>query len=791
MIRFADMKMKPKLIGLFLIMSLLPVFLTALLAYYNSSHSIHQQAFDHLKAVRDIKKNALQQYVQTIQDQVITLSEDQMIVNAMKEFSQYFKTVKKDNKLSAKDIESMKISLQSYYTNDFLVEYQKQNEESTPNVDSIFQQLDEESIILQNYYIAENENLLGSKHLLDQSGDASKYSRLHNQFHPILRNFLEKFGYYDIFLVDSVTGDIVYSVFKELDFSTSLLDGPYAQTNFGDAFRRANAAKKKEDAVLVDFKQYIPSYNAAASFIASPIYDGEEKIGVLMFQMPIDRLNTIMNERSGMGKTGETYLVGPDNLMRSDSYLETEFHTVAASFRNQEKGKVDTAATQSVFLGESGEKIITDYNGNLVLSAFAPLEFADISWAILAEIDQEEAFSTLSIWNQYVNKPGLLGTISVLTLIVSILVIIIAFIIAKTIANPITGMKNMLQDIAQGEGDLTKALIVTGKDEVGEAAKWFNVFIEKLNLLIVQVKQSAGQVASGSTQLSSASQELANATTEQAASLEETSASIEELSATISHNASSAREAAQIVSDANALSLSALTTAKNGVTVVEKMTKIMNQITESSKEIATVTTIINEIADQTNLLALNAAIEAARAGDAGKGFAVVADEVRKLAERSQIAAKEIAVKIQESIELVHDGNRSAVESNDGLIKIQDGTQKVSEVLENARQLVHKISNACDEQSVGVQQITEAIVQLDQVTQQNSSTSEQSATASDVLSTQAHTLFQLMSQFKSKDIQMNEETHVVDSNLSEEQSDPMSLNQPVYQRYSTAMAFREV
>jgi methyl-accepting chemotaxis protein len=121
--------------------------------------------------------------------------------------------------------------------------------------------------------------------------------------------------------------------------------------------------------VLVDYARYAPSYEAPAGFIASPIFDGGEKIGVAIFQMPIDRLNTIMGERAGLGRTGETYLVGPDELMRSDSYLDPENHSVVASFKRPATGKVSTAAAKAALAGNTGAEVIMDYNGHPVLSA--------------------------------------------------------------------------------------------------------------------------------------------------------------------------------------------------------------------------------------------------------------------------------------------------------------------------------------------------------------------------------------------------------------------------------------
>ena len=358
----------------------------------NTVDVLRQEAFEKLIAVREVKKAATERYFQQIHDQILTFSEDEMVVSGMKQFSQTFRQFRTQNNIDAEKIKTLKKELSSYYGGEFSTEYASQNNGTSPKADTLFEQLDDDSLALQYYYIRANQNPLGSKHLLDRPDDSSEYSKAHAKIHPIIRSYLEKFGYYDIFLVDCETGDIVYSVFKELDYSTSLKDGPYAKTNFGEAFRRANEAINHNEVVLVDYACYLPSYEAPASFIASPIYDGDKKVGVAMFQMPIDRLNEILSERAGLGQTGETYLVGSDHLMRSDSYLDQENHTVSASFKNPDQGAVVTDAVKAALTGETGAKVIIDYNGNPVLSAYAPVNLHGFQWAICAEIDVAEAF---------------------------------------------------------------------------------------------------------------------------------------------------------------------------------------------------------------------------------------------------------------------------------------------------------------------------------------------------------------------------------------------------------------
>ncbi len=427
------MRLRTKLIGAFLVVGIVPLIVAMGIALFKADDALSEKSFNQLESIREIKikqmedyfadrrsdlevlaqtagtlrmeavakltavrqakAGAVQRYFQTVNDQIITFSEDEMVVNAMQEFALAFRQFRAENKLEKPEtVRALRAPVLSYYTDSFGAEYSAQNATSV-DAKAFFEQLDDDSIALQYYYIQSNEHPLGSKHLLDTSRDGSAYSEIHARVHPIIRNYLDKFGYYDIFLVDPESGDIVYSVFKELDYSTSLIDGPYANTNFGEAFRAANAAVEKDAVVLVDYKQYAPSYDAPASFIASPIFKNGVKIGVAMFQMPINRLNEIMAERDGMGTTGEMYLVGPDHLLRTDSYRDPDQRSVVASFRHPETGTVATEAVDRALQGEAGTEVVESYTGATVVAAFSPVDIVGgLRWALVAEVEVAEAF---------------------------------------------------------------------------------------------------------------------------------------------------------------------------------------------------------------------------------------------------------------------------------------------------------------------------------------------------------------------------------------------------------------
>lgn len=352
-----------------------------------------QSAYRSLSAVRDNKKNQVENYFKIIESQIITMSQDTIIKEAMKRFSVIYKGYVNYNQLGEDKINFMKEELRSYYQNEFGVEYEKQNGKSV-DVNKILDSLDNDSIAVQYGYIKDNPNPLGSKHLLDTyDKDFSSYKKMHIKYHPSIREFLLQFGFYDIFLVAQDTGDIVYSVFKELDFTTSLLDGPYANSNIGEVYRAAREITEPGKFVFSDYKQYLPSYDAPASFIAAPIIEKGVNLGVLIFQMPLESISSVMSEKSGLGETGDSYLVGPDYLMRSDSIQKKEQFSVIQSFRNPSGSSMNTEAVSRAIKGETGSILTTSHDGERVITNFTPVNICGVQWALVTEMQASEAIS--------------------------------------------------------------------------------------------------------------------------------------------------------------------------------------------------------------------------------------------------------------------------------------------------------------------------------------------------------------------------------------------------------------
>jgi methyl-accepting chemotaxis protein len=521
----------------------------------------------------------------------------------------------------------------------------------------------------------------------------------------LLTQYNDTYGYYDLFLIHP-QGKVFYTVAREADYNTNLVNGPFNDSNLADLFDKVMADKRFH---IADFAPYAPSNGDPASFVAYPVLDGGEVTMVVALQISLEDINAIMQQREGMGETGETYLVGPDKRMRSDSYLDPEGHSVAASFAGSvaENG-VDTEATRQALAGQEGAGVITDYNGNPVLSAYTPLDLGDFTWALLAEIDEAEVMAPVN---------AIRVSIVVMGLILAAVVALVAWVVANGIATPLVRGVGFAREVASG--DLTTSLDVDQKDEAGQLALALRQMVGRLAGVVGDVHQAADNVASGSEELSASSENLSQGASEQAASVEEVSSSMEQMSSNISHNAENADQTEKIA-------VQAAKDASQGGEMVTQTVTAMRDIAEKIN-------VIEEIARQTNLLALNAAIEAARAGEAGKGFAVVAAEVRKLAERSGQAAGEITELAGTSVETAEAAGRML--------------QKLVPDIQKNADLVQEIAASSREQNSGAEQINKAVHQLDQVVQQNASASEEMASTSEELTSQAQALQSTIAFFK--------------------------------------------
>ncbi|NBU31145.1 MAG: hypothetical protein EBS41_06570, partial [Actinobacteria bacterium] len=332
----------PLLLSLLLV-SLVPLAIMGYATYRTASAALDTQAESQLTVVRTITTKQVERYFATTEDQLRTLAENPSVANALVAFRDGFSSLIADDAIPVDEQSEARQELNTFYAGDWAAEFRLRNAENIAAA-TLCESLGDAAAYLQYLYIRRNENPIGSKDLLDTAADASAYSEAHAQYHPILRSFLKKFGLYDIFLVDAETGNVVYTVFKEIDFGTSLRTGSFADTSLGRVFRQAASSNRRDAVFFGHFGAYLPSFTAPAGFIAAPILEGRKVTGVIIFQLPLDRINAVVGETLGMGKTGETYAIGPDRLFRTDSRFLDELG-VKTTICNP-KFKVDTQAVR-------------------------------------------------------------------------------------------------------------------------------------------------------------------------------------------------------------------------------------------------------------------------------------------------------------------------------------------------------------------------------------------------------------------------------------------------------------
>ncbi|MEK9764332.1 MAG: hypothetical protein VW729_16745, partial [Deltaproteobacteria bacterium] len=416
--RLQDIPMQRKLVGSFLLAGCIPAVLLAVMGLLVAGTSLTTQTYQQLTglrenkqqldigktvesfqigaeskliAIRDAKQVAIQEYLRSIRAQSIDFAKNKLIVESMWALPAFFRNYIAEQNLEEVDLQEMREELRIFWEKEFGGRYRWLNNEQDPEIEKYFSKLSDESVALQHTFIAENPNPIGLKDQLIKP-DTTAYSRLHEELQPFARDFINTHGYYDIFLVDSKSGSIVYSVFKELDFGTSLRDGPFAETALGRIFQQANAAEAPGEFFIEDFEPFWPSFDAPAAFMAVPVFDetltGRTQLGVVIFQFPVDKLKSLMSDRSGLGETGETYLVGNDLRLRSDSFLDPEKFSIQSSFASGTM--IETAPVQAGLLGEPGVGVVKNYLDQYVLSAWSPFTFDKLNWVIVTELSVGE-----------------------------------------------------------------------------------------------------------------------------------------------------------------------------------------------------------------------------------------------------------------------------------------------------------------------------------------------------------------------------------------------------------------
>jgi methyl-accepting chemotaxis protein len=732
-----NLKISQKLPALMVMMALIASFITGIISYNISATGLNDVVKGKIEALLSTQKTSMDYYLQSVDSDLLTLSTSDMTIQGLTSFEMAW------------------------------------DELRDPEKD------------LHKLYINDNPNPLGQKEKLDRAPDSSSYSAAHAHYHPWFRQLLQARGYYDIFLINH-EGKVVYTVFKEEDYGTDILTGKWKDTGLGDVVKKVLNDFKPGKIAFSDFAPYAPSHDAPASFIATPIFDAQgEKHGVLVFQMPIDRINKIMQTNSGMGETGESYLVGSDLLMRSDSRLSKESTLL--------KTKVDTSSANKAIKGEEGIDFSTNYKGESVISGYEPLTFHGVTWGVITEKTEVEALEGID---------HMANAIAIAVVLLSLVLSILGYFLIKGLIKDLVRTTNIMQRAANGDLNV-RVIGITRNDELGMLQQAVNKLLDRTEAFtreagaalkyaakdeffrtilpegmvgsfarraqivndglkamdlktttfeqnassmgktirevvqsvlatVTEMQASAQSMSEISANTSTQSNVVADAAQSSAQNVESVAAATEEFSASISEVSQQVNRSAEL--------------SRTAVDRANAADKTIHTLSEAADRINQVVGLINDIADQTNLLALNATIEAARAGDAGKGFAVVAGEVKNLANQTARATQEIVQQIKGMQNATDDAVVAIGEVSVTINQVEESSAVIAEAIEQQRAAVLEISSSVQEGVRGVHTVAEIIIEVSEGANATSAASEQIHAASSELQTRAISLNDNLDQF---------------------------------------------
>ncbi len=674
-------------------------------SYFIAAGSLRTEADQKLTALREVRADALSDYLASIQQDLRILAGNETVLSALQDFTLAWRQM-------------------------------------GPNAESDLQRL----------YITDNPHPTGEKDNLDRASDRSLYSDHHGRYHPWFRTFLRERGYYDVFLFDT-EGNLIYTVFKELDYATNLNSGKYKDTDLGNAFRAAAANPTAGFQAFFDFKPYAPSHGAPASFISTPLLNSNGQFaGVLVFQMPIDNLNRVMLNTAGLGETGEAFVVGEDLLMRTTSRFSEE-STILVQ-------RIETNAVAKALSGEAGTMETENYRGHLAAIAYGPLDFMGTRWAVIAEAEASELFAAVGTMR---------NTAFIVTLLALALISALGYLVSLSIVKPLSAMTEAMRNLAAGNKQVE--IPATGRgDELGAMAAAVEVFKEQgiaadkmaveqaerdkraaeekreatlkmadelessIKSVVDTVSAAAGQLQSTAGAMSESAQSTDQRANDVSAAADEASTSVQTVASASEELSSSIQEISRQVAQSTEIS-------KDAVTRAEQTAQTVESLSEGAQRIGAVISLINDIAEQTNLLALNATIEAARAGEAGKGFAVVANEVKSLANQTAKATDEISSQISGMQAATGDTVKAIEGVRQAIDRINEVSAGIASAVEEQNAATAEISRNVQQASEGTQRVTSNIRGVSETAAETGQSAGQVSGATEKLSKQADQLRQ--------------------------------------------------
>jgi methyl-accepting chemotaxis protein len=564
-----------------------------------------------------------------------------------------------------------------------------------------------------------------------------------NYDRPIFQNFVETFGYRELKLV-SREGQVLFSLQRGADYQQNLGDSAWRATPLGRLVRTALDSGQAE---IGDLAVSSPG-SEPSQFLAAPILDEGELQLLLVLELPLAELNRVMQARQGLGEAGETYLVGPDARLRSDSVRFADLRVARDSQAGE--GLPGTAIGRALD-GEQGRLAETGLNGQPVLKAFVPLQLDEQRWALIAEMDQEQAFAPVR---------ALMWQVVLLVLLTIAGVALATWLVSRSVMRPLGGEPRNMAELARGLA-AGEVRLSTEDDEHSGLMQALHEMALAWRQVVERLRQASQAVGDASGDILGAAGRTSSSLDQQQEALELVVSAVDQMAATVQEIASNASQSA----DGSAAARDAFVTVQASL---QRMIGQQNQLLAGlrgadqvvqtlagdSQQIGSVLEVIRAIAEQTNLLALNAAIEAARAGEQGRGFAVVADEVRHLAQKTRQATEEIVAIVEALGQSSGEAQARMQGSSEQARALETETQAVlgslghlDDSLQGVHALAFQIAAAAEQQAATTQEVNQHMHRLNDMTGENRRTAAHTRDCGEHLRKVAGSQEQLVAQFQ--------------------------------------------
>ncbi len=476
------------------LLTLIPVAITAALLWQGASSladtALQERTQNQLNSLRDTKRQQVTDEINSRVRALQALAAQRSTADAMRSFKSSFSNVAKE---SGSEAVASAFEVSKYVTEQYANEYIKRNPSAAPDAAKFIASLDANGLALQADFIVRNPNPLGQKERLVRAESTSNYNQVHAQFHPSFERAQKLSEFYDIFLIDTETDTVIYTVFKELDFGTSLAKGIASGTKLAEAYQKVKQAPSRDSVFLTDFAAYLPSYDDQAAFAAAPIFDGDRQIGVIAMQYPIDKITDAMTsakawEKIGLGKTGDVFLVGPDKLMRTNARYVIEnkdafadllgsklsVNSRAALLKKQTSiglVNVDTADTTAALTGQEGFSEFVDYRGIQSYGSYGPLRVQGLNWGLVAKLDTDEADAPVN----NLNRQSFLRALLIGLVVVALAGIAVSLFLRRFL-QPIQTLTDTVQKVSSGETTARSQL--KEQDEIGDLGRAFDGLLD-------------------------------------------------------------------------------------------------------------------------------------------------------------------------------------------------------------------------------------------------------------------------------------------------------------------------